>query len=163
MKHQGKGSPPRPRTGRSVTRSHLTVASGPASISHCPLDGEVLWVASAGGRGASRPPHHGQARQGRRGSPSGQLEGPARPQTHRRAPPSWAFHTDAINTTVQKCNKHKAAKQNPDLQTGEECGPSLSECVLEREPPRCSLVLSLRRVLTRSRRMKRLVIHLASD
>lgn len=132
----GERQPPRPRPGPSpATRSHLPVASGPANISHCPLVGEVLWAASAEGRGASCSPlptrwTDGQAREGRRESPSGQLEGPARPQTPRRATPSWAFHADAVNTTVQKCNKHKAAPQNPGLTTGAECGRSLWESIL---------------------------------
>lgn len=69
------------------------------------------------------PRHRGQARGGPRESPSGQLEGPARPQTHRRAPPSWAFHMDAINTTVQKCNKHKATKQTPISKLERNAGP----------------------------------------
>lgn len=80
--------------------------------------------------------------QGRtRESPSGQLEGPARPQTPRRATPSWAFHTDAVNTTVQKCNKHKAAKQNPDLHwRGMRAPPSRGASCWNRKPPHCSLV-----------------------
>lgn len=164
VKHQGKGSPPRPRTGHSVTRSHLAVASGPVSISHCPLDGEVLCAASAGGRGASRPPTPwtGQGRTERK--PLWAARGPSQTSD----PPSGASKLGLPHGCYKyhcaKMQQAQSHKTNPHLKTGEECGPSLSECILlEWEPLHCSLWVSLRRVLTRSRRMKRLVIHLASN
>lgn len=164
MKHQGKGSPPRPRTGHLSPgpTSPLWPVAQPASrtapwMGKCSvqpvLEAEVPPVPT---------PWTGQGRTERK--PLWAARGPSQTSD----PPSGAsklgLHMDAINTTVQKCNKHKATKQTPDLKTGEECGPSLSECILlEWEPLHCSLWVSLRRVLTRSRRMKRLVIHLASN
>lgn len=102
-------------TGQScATRSHRTVASGPADLATLPFWMGKFWEASAKGRGASLPPYlrHRPGR-GPRESPSRWLEGLTSPQTQGQVTPNWSFHVDAVNTTVQKCNKHKAAKQKP--------------------------------------------------
>lgn len=129
-KHQGKGSPPRPRTGHSpVTRPHVTVASGPANISHCPLDGEVLWAAGAEGGGASCPHHADRPGKDER-KPLWAARGPSQTSDPPPGHSKLGLPHGCCKYHCAKMQQAQSRETKPRSPLERNAGPSLSGCIL---------------------------------
>lgn len=114
VKH--KGSEPTSAWHRVICVTQVPPRSGPWPSRHlpntAPLDGAMLRAASAKGRGPPFPQASGTGQEG----PKNNVKVPSGPETQCQAAPGWAVHVEAINSTVQKPNKHKPNKI-PDIKT----------------------------------------------
>lgn len=79
----------------------------PAPLNTAPLDGECSGQPVLK---AKVPPFPQTSDTGQERTP-GWLQGPSSLHIQGQTSSSEAVHVDAVNTTVQKCNKHKATKQ----------------------------------------------------